>query len=114
MLSLSKERTRYYESCCLVTKLRLTLCDPWTVAHQVPLSMGFSRQEYWIGLPFPSPEGLPHLGIEPVSPALQEDSLPLRHPGKPYRHNLISLAVSILILSVCYYRFHVNQLGGFH
>ena len=40
---------------------------PWTVAYQAPLSMGFSRQEYWNGLPFPSPEDLPYPGIEPVS-----------------------------------------------
>ena len=43
---------------------------PWTVAHQAPLSMGFSRQEYWSGLPFPSPRDLPDPGIEPRSPAL--------------------------------------------
>ena len=43
---------------------------PWTVAYQVPLSMGFSRQEYWSGLPFPSPGDLPNPGIEPGSPAL--------------------------------------------
>ena len=43
---------------------------PWTVACQVPLSMGFSRQEYWGGLPFPSPGDHPNPGIEPVSPAL--------------------------------------------
>ena len=43
---------------------------PWTVAHQVPLSIGFSRQEYWSGLPFPSPGDLPEPGIEPASPAL--------------------------------------------
>ena len=49
---------------------------PWTVAHQAPLSMGFSRQEYWSGLPFPCPGDLPSLGIEPGSPALQADSLP--------------------------------------
>ena len=42
---------------------------PWTVAHYVPLSMGFSRQEYWSGLPFPPPGDLPNPGIEPVSPA---------------------------------------------
>ena len=48
----------------------------WPVAHQGPLSMGFSRQEYWNGLPFPSPGDLPDLGIEPRSPALQEDALP--------------------------------------
>ena len=49
---------------------------PWTVAHQAPLFMGFSRQEYWSGLPFPSPGDLPDPGIEPVSPALQAISLP--------------------------------------
>ena len=47
---------------------------PWTAAHQAPLSMGFSRQEYWSGLPFPSPEDLPDPGIEPRSPALQADA----------------------------------------
>ena len=45
----------------------------WTVAYQAPLFMGFSRQEYWSGLPFPSPGDLPNLGIEPGSPALEED-----------------------------------------
>ena len=48
---------------------------PWTVAHQAPPSMGFSRQEYWSGLPFPSPGDLPEPGIEPGSPAFQEDAL---------------------------------------
>ena len=47
---------------------------PWTVAYQVPLSMGFSRQYYWSGLPFPSPGDLPNTGTEPRSPALQMDS----------------------------------------
>ena len=50
-------------------------CDPWTVPHQSSLPMGFSRQQYWSGLPFPSPGDLPNLGIEPRSPALQADSL---------------------------------------
>ena len=49
---------------------------PWTVAHQAPLSMEFSSQEYWSGFPFPSPGLLPDPGIEPGSPALQADSLP--------------------------------------
>ena len=48
----------------------------WTVAHQAPLSMEFSRQEYWSGLPFPSPGDLPDTGIEPGSPTLQADALP--------------------------------------
>ena len=49
---------------------------PWTVAQQAPLSMGFSRQEHWSGLPFPSPGNLPNSGLKPASPALQADSLP--------------------------------------
>ena len=61
----------------------LTLCDCVDVAYQAPLSMGFSRQEYWSGLPFPSPGDLPNPGIEPGSPALQTDALPSEPPGKP-------------------------------
>ena len=60
----------------LVAKSCPTLATPWTVACQGPLSMGFSRQEYWSGLLFPSPEDLPDPGIEPRSPALQANSLP--------------------------------------
>ena len=56
---------------------------PWTAAHQAPLSVGFSRQEYWNGLPSPSPGDLPDPGIEPVSPTLQADSLPFEPPEKP-------------------------------
>ena len=59
----------------LVAKLCLTLMTPWTITRQAPLSLGFSRQEYWSGLPFPSPGDLPTPGIEPRSPALQADSL---------------------------------------
>ena len=54
---------------------------PWTVAYQAPRSMEFSRQEYWSGLPFPSPGDLPNPGIEPRSPALQTDALPSEPPG---------------------------------
>ena len=53
---------------------------PWTVAHLAPLSMGFSRQEYWSGLPFPSPGDLPNPGIKPGSPALQADALSSEPP----------------------------------
>ena len=60
----------------LVAKSCLALAIPWTVACQAPLSMGFFRQEYWSGLPFPSPEDLPKAEIEPRSPALQGDSSP--------------------------------------
>ena len=56
---------------------------PQPVAHQSPLSMGFPRQEYWSGLPFPSPEDLLHSGTESVSLALQVDSLPLSHLARP-------------------------------
>ena len=56
---------------------------PWTVARQAPLSMGFSRQEYCSGLPYPPPGDLPNPGIESRSPALQVDSLLSEPPGKP-------------------------------
>ena len=59
------------------------VATPWTVAHQAPLPMGFSRQEFWRGLPFPSPGHLPNPGIKPGSPTLQVDSLPSVPPGKP-------------------------------
>ena len=62
-----------------------TLCEPCTVAHQAPLFMGFSRQEYWSGLPFPSPGELPNPGIKPRSPALQAAALTSEPPGKPLK-----------------------------
>ena len=65
----------------LLSRMRL-LETPWTVAHQAPLSMEFSRQKHWSGLPFPSPGDFPDPGIEPWSPALQADSLPSEPPGK--------------------------------
>ena len=55
---------------------------PWTVAYKAPLFMEFSRQEYWRGLPFPSPGDIPDPGIEPRYPALQADALPSEPPGK--------------------------------
>ena len=57
---------------------------PWTVAYQASLSMGFFRQEYWSGLPFPSPGDLPDPGIKPKSPALKADALPSEPPGKSH------------------------------
>jgi len=65
-----------------VTHSCLTFCDSHGL--QAPLSTGFSRQEYWSGLPFPSPGDLPNRGIESRSPALQTDSLPSEPPGKPH------------------------------
>ena len=64
-----------------VTQSCLTLVTPWSVARQAPLSMGFSRQEYWSGLPFFSPGDLPNPGIKPRSTALEADALPSEPPG---------------------------------
>ena len=69
-----------------------SFATPWTVAHQAPPSMGFSRQEYWSGLPFPSPGYLPDPGIKPSSPALQADILTSEPPGRPpcwYKFKLV-------------------------
>ena len=71
---------------CSVTQSCPIFVTPCIVALWAPLSMGFSQQEYWSELPFPSPEDLPNPGIEPVSPvspALQVDSLPLIYQGSP-------------------------------
>ena len=62
---------------------RVRLFATASVAYQAPLSMEFSRQEYWSGLPFPSPGDLPDPGVEPRSPTLQADALPSEPPGKP-------------------------------
>ena len=79
--------------CVLVTQLCLILCDPLrTIAHQAPLSMELSRQEYWSGLPCPSPGDLSDPGIEPGSPALQADSLLSEPPRK----------LNLFILIKCY------------
>ena len=66
----------------LFSHVRL-FATPWTVAHEAPPFMGFSRQEYWSGLPFPSPGDLPNPGIKPRSPTLQRDSLPSEPSEKP-------------------------------
>ena len=85
-VNLGSESQLYY----LLVKVKVTslshvrlFATPWTIAHQAPLSMGFSGQEYWSGLPFPSPGDLPDPGIEPGSPALQADALSSEPPGKP-------------------------------
>ena len=65
----------------LLSHVRL-FATPWTVAYQAPQFMEFSRQEYWSGLPFPSPGDLPNPGMEPGSPTLQADALPSEPPGK--------------------------------
>ena len=93
---------------------------PWIVACQVPLSMEFSRQEYWTGLPFPSLGDLPNPGIKPWSPALQADSLPSEPPGKPTTKRLKSIkttkkpTIKSFILSIYLsvrlldHRIHIN------
>ena len=68
---------------CQVTSVVSNSATPWTAACQASLSMGFSRQEYYSGLPCPPPGNLPDPGIKPGPPALQADSLPLSHQGSP-------------------------------
>ena len=70
----------------LVTKSCPTLVTPWTVACRAPLSMGFSQQEYWHGVLFPSPGNLPDPGIKPWSPALKADCLQSKLQGKLFDH----------------------------
>ena len=81
----------------LVAKSCPTLVAPWTVARQAPLSMGFSRKEYWSGLPLPSPRDLPDPGIEPKSPALADGFFTTEPLGKPP----FSLNLNNILLHVC-------------
>ena len=74
---------RYTINRCVSHSVRSDFATPWSVAGQAPLSIGFSRQEYWSGLPFPSPWDLPDPGTEHESPVLQADSLPPEPPRKP-------------------------------
>ena len=74
---------REVDTCVLSCSVVSHSATPWTVARQAPLSMGFSRQEYWSGLPCPPPGALPNPGIEPGAPALQADFLPAEPPEKP-------------------------------
>ena len=71
-----------YMKVLVASRVRL-FASPWTIAHQDPLSVGFSRQEYSSGLPFPSPKDLPDPGIKTRSPVLQADPLLSEPPGKP-------------------------------
>ena len=72
----------------LLSRVRL-FAAPWTVAYQVPPSMGFSRQEYWSGLPFPSTEDLPEPWIKPGVPTMYADALPSEPPGKIYLNYIL-------------------------
>ena len=86
---------------------------PWTVGHQAALPMGFSRQEYWSGLPCPPPGDLPDPGMEPVfpeSPALQTDSLPPSHLGSPVLASIIQQSDSVIYIYIyiyIYILFHI-------
>ena len=86
---MSKKRTRISHTLCVCMCVCQSLScvqlfmTPWTIAYQAPLSMEFSRQEYWGELPFPSPGNFPNPGIKPGSPTLQADSLLSEPPGKP-------------------------------
>ena len=83
----------YGDGGSLVTHSCLTRATPWTVALQAPMSMGFSRQEYYSGMPFPSPGDLLNPGIEPSSLALQADSLPAEPQEKPKNTRVGSLSL---------------------
>ena len=88
---------------------------PWTVAHQAHLSMGFSRPEYWSGLPCPPPADLPNPGIEPKSPALQADSLPSKPETKnkiPYlvKHGILHKVLYLVCISPCYRVIHTIKV----
>ena len=86
LLQLRHDYNLLFIRCGSVASVVSDTAAPWTAAHQAPLSMGFSRQEYWSGLPCPPPGGLPDPGIQPASPASlasQTDSLPLSHQGSP-------------------------------
>ena len=88
-LKYKKERKKVKSLSCV----RL-FATPWTIAYQTPPSMGFSRQEYWSGLPFPPPGDLPNPGIEPRSLALQVDALLSDPPGKQ-SDNIIMLTIEM-------------------
>ena len=96
LLKLSVTLTICECCCCLVTKPCLTLVTPWTVAKQALPSMGFSRQEYWNGLPFPSPGDPPDPGIKPF-PALATGLFTREPPGKP----ICECAVLGLVTQLC-------------
>ena len=80
----------------LLSSVRL-FATPWTVTYKAPLSMRFSRQEDWSGLPFPSLGDLPDSGIEPRSPTLYADALPSAPPGK------------FLYIGICLYSIHTEE-----
>ena len=93
---LEEEFVHWVEPCAL-NRVRLFVA-PQTIDQQAPLSAIFLRQEYWSGLPFPSPGDLPDPGIKPGSPALQADSLPSEPPGKPRVISKITHNVAFVVV----------------
>ena len=85
----------------------LDSATPWTVAHQASLSMGFSRQQYWNGLPFPSPGDLSHPGIQPKSPSLARGFFTTEPPGKPH------CATQDVSFLVCFLNFYFRTFKDF-
>ena len=104
------------ESGKLLSHVRL-FATPWTVTHQAPPSMGFSRQEHWNGLPFPSPGDLPNPGIEPRSPALQAEALTSEPPEYNQRLGKYHWGITGVLLSLQAGPFLISQdcvlLNGF-
>ena len=94
-----------------MTQLCPTLCTPWTVAHQGPLSPGFPRQEDWSGLPCPPPGDLVNPEIELESPALQADSLPVELSGKPIHVRTAPLTRPTLP-AICFYSSKISIYAG--
>ena len=84
---------------------------PWTAAYQAPQSVKFSRQEYWSGLPFPSPSDLPNPGIEPWSPTLQTDTLPPKPPGKGYEMADKSTSIRTWASGYSHRNKHISKLS---
>ena len=95
-----------YEKAKLFSRVQLFV-TPWTVACQASLSMGFSRQKYWSGLPFPSPGDLLDPRTESASPALQADSLPLSHLGNLFI--LFLICKNSLVISECIFLIASNS-----
>ena len=111
--NLNQVMSRHIPWCCAVlscfSHVRL-FAALWTVAHQAPLSMGLSRQEYWSGLPCPPPGDLCYLGIKPVALALQAESLLLRPSGKPTQNRLSSLKIKNSIICQQLYKQKIRWL----
>ena len=105
MINASRDNLFHMEWHLAVLSHVWLLVTPWTVAHQPPLSMEFSRQAYWSRLPFPPPGDLPHPGIEPAPPALAGGFFTTEPPGKPndiWLHRLkYSAPENIITLDLC-------------